>query len=118
MVKKTKSTNLELKKLLIQLKKVANKEKVKIWKAIALELSKPIRKRKGVNLMKIQKFAKDSETIVVPGKVLATGNLTKKVKVAAFKFSEGAREKLKYNAISIHELIKTNPKGKKTRIIK
>ena len=64
-----KKTNPRLRSLLILLKK----QKQPIWQEVARELSRPKRKGRKVNLFKINKFAKESETIVVPGKVLATG---------------------------------------------
>jgi len=40
-------------------------------------------------------YRKEGETVVVPGKVLNVGELTKKVEVAAFSFSQSAEEKIK-----------------------
>ena len=47
------------------------------------------------------------------------GDLTKKITVAAYQFSESAEEKINKvgKAISIRELMKENPKGKRIRII-
>ena len=63
--------------------------------------------------------AVDGEIIVVPGKVLSMGDLTKKITVAAYQFSENAEEKINAvgKAISIRQLMKENPKGKRIRII-
>ncbi len=112
-------TNIQLEALIQELKKVSSKENVNIWKAIALDLQKPTRQRGVVNLSKISLTANDNETIVVPGKVLATGELNRKVTVAAFKFSKEAEKKISKSgkAITIMELLKENPKGKNTRIM-
>jgi large subunit ribosomal protein L18e len=111
--------NTQLMELVQELKKNSIENKVKIWKRLAADLEKPTRKRREVNLYKIDKAAKEDEIIVVPGKVLGTGELTKKVKVAAYNFSESACKKInsKGQVMSIQELIKTNPKGKKVRIL-
>ena len=73
-----------------------------------------------INISKIDKYAKDKETIVVPGAVLGNGNITKKVKVAALRFSQSAKEKL-LNAgcevLTLEELLVENPEGKNTRIM-
>lgn len=84
-----------------------------------MDLEKPSRNRRAVNLFKIEKYAKENETIIVPGKVLGTGELTKKVTVVAFNFSDSAFKKIKEkgSVVSIEELLKSNPKGKKVRII-
>ena len=115
-MKKTGPTNQELQKLIKELKKSSMENQAPIWKRIAIELEKPTRKRISVNLYHINKHVNDGDTIVVPGKVLATGDLTKQVKIAAWTFSEQAADKVK-DKLSIHELLKENPKGKNLRII-
>lgn len=117
-MRQTKSTNMHLRKMVSNLKKVSNKNKVKIWDAVAENLSKPTRIRRTINLTKLQTYAKDGDIIVVPGKVLGTGSLTKKLTVAAWRFSDSAYEKINKvgKAISIEELIAKNPKGSKVRI--
>lgn len=110
-----KKTNTHLKELIKNLEKLANKEKVKLWKAIANELKKATRKKREVNLFHINRITKENETIIVPGKVLGTGEINHKVNVAAFQFSDSAKKKL--NAMTIEELMKTNPKAKGVRII-
>ncbi len=92
-----------------------------LWKKVAQELSKPRRRRVEVNLSKIDDFANGDETILVPGKVLGSGNVSKKVTVAAFAFSESAKHLIGMaggKAISIESLKKTNPEGKGVTIIK
>ena len=54
------------------------------------------------------------------GKVLSVGNITKKVQVAAFNFSDEARKKIeqaKGKVLTIQELIQQNPEGKNVRIL-
>lgn len=111
---KTKPTpNIELKSLIILLKK----EKSTFWKAVAKNLEIPTRRKRTISLSKINKLAKDKEIIVVPGKVLSQGTLEKNVKVAAYQFSEAAKTKLKSNALTIHELLKQKPKTSELRIL-
>ncbi len=119
MVKRTGPTNIQLKKLIVDLKKLSNKEKAPIWKRVAEELSKPTRNRRKLNLSKVERSSKDNETILVPGKVLSAGELTKKVNLAAWRFSSEAKEKAnkKGKTLSIPELMKLNPKGKGVRIL-
>ena len=109
-------TNIHTIKLIQELKKTSNKEKKNIWKALARYLEKSSRQIHEVNLSKIEKYAKEGETIVVPGKVLGVGEVNKKVTVAALQFSQKAKEKLK-STLTISELMKKNPKGQKVRIL-
>ena len=98
-----KKTNIHLKELIKNLEKLASKEKVKLWKAIALELKKSTRAKREVNIHSINRNTKDNETIIVPGKVLGTGDIDHKVNVAAFQFSETAKQKI--NAMSNVQLL-------------
>jgi large subunit ribosomal protein L18e len=116
-MKRTKNTELE--NLISELKKFSIEQDVKLWKRIAVELEKPTRSKRIVNLSKIDKFTKEGDLIVVPGKVLSSGDLTHNVTVSAHAFSDKAKNKIseKGKALSIRELMKTNPKAKGIRII-
>jgi large subunit ribosomal protein L18e len=118
-MRQLKSTNMHLRKLIASLSKLSNESKVKIWDAVAADLAKPTRIRRKVNLTRLNVYVKAGETVVVPGKVLGTGDLSKKMTVAAWRFSDSAFEKINKvgTAISIEELMKKNPKGSKVRII-
>ena len=115
-MKRTGPTTPELKSIIQELKKCSQQNESLLWKKVAKELEKSTRQRRKINLFQIEKYSKDGDTIIVPGKVLATGELTKKVKVAAWNFSESAQEKLK-ETITIQELMKKNPKGNKIKIL-
>src|SRR5262245_53757993 len=116
---RTVQKNERMMELLQTLKKAAIEHDAPIWKRIATDLEAPTKARRLVNIYKIEKYVVDGETIVVPGKVLGTGDLTKKVHVAAFSFSEDAHSKIaaKGSTMTILELVKKNPKGDKIRII-
>jgi len=89
--------NQQLIELLQLLKKTAIENKVGVWKRVATDLEKPTRKKRLVNVYKIEKYAKDDEIVVVPGKVLGTGDFTKKITVAAYSFSTDAQNKINKN---------------------
>ena len=120
MVKKINKTNPILLNLIHELKKQSNEKDVGIWKDIALRLEKSSKNWPVVNLDRISQYAHDKEIALIPGKVLSTGNLTKKITIAAWSFSEKSYDKIK-NAggitMSIHELMKNNPEGKNIRIL-
>ncbi|PIN74252.1 50S ribosomal protein L18e [Candidatus Woesearchaeota archaeon CG10_big_fil_rev_8_21_14_0_10_45_16] len=112
------TTNYQLQGLLTQLEEKARENA--FWKRIHKDLNKPSRQRRSVNMYKIDQQARDGETIVVPGKVLSLGSLSKKIDVAAFQFSADAKRKIeeaKGQALSIQELLQKNPEGKKVRIV-
>lgn len=119
MARRTGPQNIELQSLIRDLKKLGSKENVSLWRRVAKDLERPTRIRRKVNLYKIDKVLRDKETAVVPGKVLSLGEYSKKNTVAAYQFSEMAKEKINKTgkAISIQQLIKENPKGKLVRIV-
>tara|TARA_Y100000310_G_C20585004_1_gene764932 strand:+ start:468 stop:803 length:336 start_codon:yes stop_codon:yes gene_type:complete len=109
-------TDLEKRKLVSDLKRT----KVKLWSAIAKELEKSTKRMVDVNVSKIQLNTREGETALIPGKVLSIGKMEKKLTIAAYKFSDKALAKINANgkALTIRELLKTNPKGNKVRILK
>ncbi|MBU1198772.1 MAG: 50S ribosomal protein L18e [Nanoarchaeota archaeon] len=111
--------NEQLMELLQLLKKTAIENNAPVWKRVADDLEKPTRRRRVVNIYKIEKYTKDNDIVVVPGKVLGTGELNKKLIVAAYTFSEDAHKKIseKGSAISIKDLIARNPQGKKIKLL-
>lgn len=119
-MKRTGPTNPNLQKLIRDLKKLSAEKQVKLWRRIAKDLEKPTRIRRKVNLYKVQKYLKDGETAIVPGKLLSLGELTKKAEIAAYQASQQAKEKIAKAGskfLTIQELMKKNPQGKKIRII-
>jgi len=120
MAKKSNKTNPMLISLIHELKKQANEQEAPIWKDIATRLGKPLRNWPVVNLDRISKYTNEKETALIPGKVLSDGNLTKKVSIAAWQFSDKTVEKIKKaggKTMTIEEVLKNNPKGKDIRIL-
>jgi large subunit ribosomal protein L18e len=112
-MKRTGPTNIELRLLISELKK----QKKPIFDRLASELSRPSRNHRAVNLSRINTNTNKDEIAVVPGKVLGSGTLTKKLTIAAWQFSETAKELIKSSgsaAISLKDLMK---KKGKMRII-
>jgi len=109
-----RKTNTELVETIISAKKK------KAWLKVAHLISTPKRKQLALNLEDIDAQAKDNETIVVPGKVLGTGEITKKIRIVGLSFSTSAVEKLEKAKIKFSELaeeIKSNPDAKDIRIL-
>lgn len=120
MTKKNMKTNPMLINLINNLKKQANEKDAPIWKDIAKRLEKSSKNWPVVNLNRISKYTNEKETALIPGKVLSDGELSKKVTIAAWSFSDKAQEKIKKAGgknITIKELMKNNPEGKNIRIL-
>lgn len=113
-------TNPELILLIRSLRKKAQENEARLWREIADHLSKSRRRRVAVNLSRLNRHTRARETAVVPGKVLGAGKVDHPINVAAFAFSQQARSKIskaKGKCLSIDQLMKTNPKGTKIKII-
>ena len=92
----------------------ARKQETAFWQRVADDLEKSSRRRVEVNLSRIARASKEGETVVVPGKVLGSGELPHKVRVVAFSFTKSAQRKLKEakcESVSIEEFLKKNPQG-------
>ena len=112
--------NNQLSTLITQLKRLAAEQQRPLWRRVAADLEKPTRQRRVVNLWALEQHAKDGEILLVPGKVLGDGELTKKLTVAAASYSDEARRKLAASggsAFTIEELAKKHPDAKNVRII-
>lgn len=114
MVHRTGPTDINVRKLIRKLKKQSKIEQVHIWRDVSERLLSPRRRRAEVNISKINRYTKDGDTILVPGKVLGAGNINHKVYVAALSFSENAKRKIEAaggKCLTIEELMQTNPRG-------
>jgi large subunit ribosomal protein L18e len=92
-----------------------------LWRKVAGELARPKRQKVEVNLSKLDQYADDDATVIVPGKVLGAGALSKKITVAAFSFSGSARKLIDAaggKTLTIDNLHRTNPDGRGILILK
>lgn len=115
MAKSTLTTNQVLFNTIKDLKKLSNKTGEGLWKAVAEKLSASASQRPQVNLTKIEKFVKEAETVIVPGKLLGDGQISKKVTIISFSASDSAKEKVTKaggSVVSIREYISKKPDGK------
>jgi len=119
-MKRTLPTNTYLRKLISDLKEYSSKTGVSLWKRVAIDLEKPTRMRREVNLGRINRVTAENDTIIVPGKVLADGLLEHKVTIVAWKFSESALKKIeesKSKAIRLSDYMQKKPSNANMRII-
>jgi len=87
---------------------------------LAKKLTRPTKLQVKVNLTELNEDVKDGEKIMLPGKVLGSGNINKKIVICALSFSNGATEKLKKAGCEIKTIkkeIEDNKTLKGVRII-
>jgi large subunit ribosomal protein L18e len=119
-MKKIRTTNPELTRLIRTLKKRSKENEAGIWRDIADRLARAKQRRVAVNLSRLNRHTKEGETVAVPGKVLGSGKIDHPIKVAAFAFSKQAESKIlgaKGKCLLLQELVEENPKGTDVRII-
>ncbi|MFX1390140.1 MAG: 50S ribosomal protein L18e [Promethearchaeota archaeon] len=95
------------------------KTKIKIWKKISKKLSGPRRNRVIANLYRINKKTKKNDIIVIPGKVLGTGELDHILTIACLEYSKSAKKKIESSGsklLTIEELLVQNPKGSGVKV--
>lgn len=120
MPKALRKTNPLLLALIEDLKAASREQEAPLWRDLADRLARPRRNWAAVNLSRVERHAAEGETVVVPGKLLGTGRLTKRVTVAAFQASASAREKVRAAGgedLTLRELLVRNPKGSGVRIL-
>jgi large subunit ribosomal protein L18e len=112
-------TNPRLNSLIAELNAVSRDSGANVWADIADRLEKPRRTHAEVNLGRIERYAREDETVVVPGKVLGSGVLQKNVTVAAVDFSSTAQKKIEQvgDAVTLEQIAEQNPDGSNVRVI-
>lgn len=105
--------NSELTKLVQELKKTAIEQKAQFWKKLALELEKPSRNRRQVDVDRIKKIVGKDEIAVVPGKVLGTGKIDNQIVAYQWSATVGNNNKI----MSLQDFIKKKPKIQNCRIV-
>lgn len=113
-------TNPRLNDLIAELKSTSREADADVWQDIADRLEKPRRTHAEVNLGRIERYAREEETVVVPGKVLGSGALQKNVTVAAVDFSSSAETKIEQvgESVPLEHVLEENPDGSDVRVIR
>jgi large subunit ribosomal protein L18e len=113
-------TNPRLNSLIADLKSAARNSGGDVWSDVAERLEKPRSTHAEVNLGRIERYAQDDETVVVPGKVLGSGAIRKEVTVAAVDFSGTAQTKIEQvgDTMKLEEALEENPDGSNVRVIR
>jgi large subunit ribosomal protein L18e len=87
---------------------------------LAKILATPKKVSMKINLEELNEICEDGENIIIPGKLLGTGELNKKIKIIFWSASESAIQKLEKNKIEfskIYENLKDAKKLKEYRVL-
>ena len=90
----SRKSNSELVKTIDELRKASRENDAPIWKSIAKKLEGPSRNWPVVNISKIEFNVSKNGKAVIPGKIMGSGTLSKKVTVSAYSFTKSAVEKI------------------------
>jgi large subunit ribosomal protein L18e len=119
MAKNTK-TNPGLVTLIGELKAQTRSNGAPLWRDVALRLEKSRSNWAAPNLSRLSRYAADEDLILVPGKLLGSGDVEGKHTVAAYSISTSARTKIEAaggKVVTIPDLMKKNPEGKGVYIL-
>ncbi len=113
-------TNPHISDLISGLKKQSREKEAPLWRDIATRLLRPTRQYTEVNLSRLNRYTKDKDLVLVPGKVLGAGEINHTLIVAALGFSAGAKDKITAaggSCLTIEELMSRSPDGARVRIM-
>jgi len=119
MTLKIKKSNALLKSAIIMLERKGSGGKSPIWREAATYLASGTVSWPEVNVGHLARL--EASTVFVPGKVLGTGTIDKKVTVGAFSFSASAKAKIEAaggKAFTIEEFVKHYPEGSGVALVK
>ena len=117
--KASKKSNQALLALIDDLRDHSRSTGSALWLDIARRLESSRKNWAEANLSHLSRHAAKEDTILVPGKVLGSGEINSGQTVAAYSFSNGARTKIEDTGgrtLSIRQLMEENPNGKGVRI--
>ncbi|MGB1587142.1 MAG: 50S ribosomal protein L18e [Thermoplasmatota archaeon] len=115
-----RKSNPALVGLINDLKAAGRENEAPVWRDIAIRLEKPSRNWAQVNISKISQHVRDGENVIVPGKLLGSGDLDKPFTVIAYNASASAKAKITAaggKVLTMKEGVAAFPKGEKCRIL-
>lgn len=118
---KITKANKILRSNIVLLERKARSEKIGIWREAARYLSSGTVTWPEVNVGRLARLGENASAVFVPGKVLGTGILERKLNVGAFSFSASARSKIEKaggKAYSVEEFVKKYPEGSGVALVK
>jgi large subunit ribosomal protein L18e len=116
----TPSPNPIARQAVVMLERAGKKNQAPIWLVASRRLNSPAATRVQVNVGKISRLAASGGAVFVPGKVLGTGTIDKKVNIGAFSYSASARAKIEASggsAMTVEEFLAKHPKGSGVKFV-
>ncbi len=113
-------TNQVVQRLAYDLKKASKSNDAPIWLKLSKLALKPSRVRRAVNINKIAHLTKDGDIVIVPGKVLGTGNILHKITLFSFSISNTAATKIIESGgkiLKFEDMAKQYPTGTGVQLI-
>ena len=120
MSKNMRKTNQALIALIGDLKDQSRSTGSALWRDVALRLEKSRSNWAEPNLSRLSRYAAEEDVVLVPGKLLGSGDVAGKPSVAAYSVSIGARSKIEAaggRVLTIRQLMNENPDGRGVRIL-
>lgn len=114
MSKPISKTNPNLVNLIGDLKAQSRDTGAALWRDVAMRLSRSRSNWAEPNLSRLSRYAPEGATILVPGKLLGSGEVSASHDVAAYSVSTSAREKIEAaggRILSLADLMNENPNG-------
>ena len=115
-----RKSNSSLVKTIMDLKEASRKNDAPLWRSIATRLEGSARNWPNVNVSKLEYNINKNGKAIIPGKLMGTGIVTKKMTVAAYSFTDSAKEKIQSaggKCLTYNEMIKATPKGTDVMVI-
>ncbi len=103
-MKRTGPTSYETKGLIMSLEKAYKKNKKPLYRRLIIELERPRRNKRAINLSRLNRHTEKNSNAIVLGKLLGSGRIEHKVNVISFDYSKKAVEKLEKADCSIMTL--------------
>jgi large subunit ribosomal protein L18e len=119
-LKLTKANKILRSTIVLLERKARSDSKPAIWRDAARYLSSGTVMWPEVNVARLARVG-GASAIFVPGKVLGTGNLDKKLDVGAFSFSASAKSKIERaggKALTVEDFVKKYPEGSGVALVK
>ena len=116
MSKPIRKTNADLIELIGQLKAQSRDTGVALWRDVAQRLSKSRKNWAQPNLSRVSRHQPEEKgaVVLVPGKLLGSGEIVGSPTIAAYSVSEGAKAKVEAaggKVITLAQLMNENPNG-------
>ena len=115
-----RKSNSTLVKTIADLKEASRKNEAPLWRSIAARLEGPARNWPSVNVSKLEYNIDKNGKAIIPGKLMGTGIVTKKMTIAAYSFTDSAKEKIQSaggKCLTYNEMIKATPKDTDVMVI-